>query len=152
MKAKDLMTKDPAVCTPDKDVREAAKMMKDNDCGSLPIVESTESRKLVGTITDRDIAIRVVAEGRGSETMIREVMSGSPSSVREDSDMSEVKRIMEEKQVRRVPVVDNDGRCIGIIAQADLANARDGKISDKDVGRVVERISEPEHGRRPESR
>ncbi len=141
-KARDIMTETPAVCTPDTSAREAARMMEENDCGSLPVVENRDSMKLIGMVTDRDLAIRILARGQSPDTPIREAMTRNVTSVRADDDLDAVERVMSGKQVRRIPVVDDRDRVIGIVAQADLAlNRRD--VGEKDFSRVVERISEP---------
>ena len=145
MKAKELMTTNPACCTPDATAQQAAQMMEENDCGCIPVVEDGESRFLVGVITDRDLALRGVARGRSPETPVKELMSTDVSAVQPDDSVDRVEELMADLQVRRVPVIDADGCCVGIIAQADLA-LEDELASDADVGQVVERISEP-HGR-----
>jgi CBS domain-containing protein len=116
--------------------------MRDNDCGSLPVVESESSRKLVGTVTDRDLAIRGLAEGRGPETRIRELMTDGPTSAAPDDEVEIVREVMVAQQVRRVPVVDENGLVVGIVAQADLARV-EGAASDQELGRIVEAISDP---------
>src|SRR3954451_1533462 len=138
--ARDLMTDNPAVCTPQTSSQEAARMMQDNDCGSLPVVESRDSLKLIGMVTDRDLALRVIGRGLGSNTPVREAMTKNVASVKVDDDLKAVERVMTGQQVRRVPVVDGQDRIVGIVAQADLARALSGS---KDVGRVVEKISQP---------
>jgi CBS domain-containing protein len=143
MRAQDLMTTEPACCTPSATVREAAQLMRDNDCGCIPIVEG-ESMRLVGVLTDRDIACRCVAEGRNSDMPVRDIMTTNPQSAHLEDDVAAVEQIMIEAQVRRVPVVDARGCCVGMIAQADLALS-DQAASDQEVGRVVERISETSH-------
>jgi CBS domain-containing protein len=142
MRVRDVMTPDPASCTPDSTARDAAILMRDNDCGSLPVVESESSRKLVGTVTDRDLAIRGLAEGRGPETRIRELMTDGPTSAATDDEVEIVREVMVAQQVRRVPVVDENGLVVGIVAQADLARV-EGAASDQEVGRIVEAISDP---------
>jgi CBS domain-containing protein len=144
MKARELMTEQVACCTPDQTVREAAQLMRDNDCGCVPVVEDQETNQIVGVVTDRDITCRCTATGQGPETLVREAMSRDPKCCTVDDDMETVERIMTEGQVRRVPVVDDRGRCVGIIAQADLA-LNERAASDRDVGRVVEQISAPAH-------
>ena len=150
MKAQEIMTATPACCTPDDTVETAARLMAENDCGCLPVVEDTETNRLVGVVTDRDLACRCLGEGKGADTLVREVMSAEPSCCTPDSDVDEVQRIMAERQVRRVPVIDDQGCCVGMIAQADLART-DRAASDRDVGRVVESISEPTDRARSES-
>lgn len=143
MKAEEIMTANPACCTPDDTVERAAALMEENDCGCIPVVEDQETRKLAGVVTDRDIALRGVGRGHDASTPVRELMSSDVSCCTPDSDIEEAERIMEERQVRRVPVIDEAGCCVGMIAQADLVRAADPEVSDREVGRVVERISGP---------
>ena len=163
MQAQDIMTAKPACCTPDDSVTEAARLMTENDCGCVPVVEDQESRKLVGVVTDRDLACRCLGEGKGPETKVRDVMSAAPSCCGPDDDVEAVERIMSDRQVRRVPVIDGGGCCVGIVAQADLAREAGGDVSEREVARVIERVSEPttaprreggagESGNRPEPR
>ena len=142
MKARELMTAQPACCTPDTTVQEAARMMAEHDCGCIPVVEDTRANRIVGVVTDRDITCRCVAKGKGPDTPVREAMSKSPACCGPNDDVDMVEKIMVEKQVRRVPVVDGDGCCVGIVAQADLALDQQA-ASDSELGRVVEQISEP---------
>ena len=142
MRVRDVMTPDPAYCTPDSTARDAAILMRDNDCGSLPVVESDSNRKLVGTVTDRDLAIRGLAEGKDPDTRIRELMTEGPTSAAPDDEVEVVREVMIAQQVRRVPVVDENGMVVGIVAQADLA-LEEGAASDQEVGRIVEAISDP---------
>jgi CBS domain-containing protein len=141
MRARELMSAQPVCCTPRDTVREAARLMKDNDCGCIPVIDSEQ---LIGTITDRDIACRCVAEGKGPDTPVAEIMSRNPKTCSPDDEVANVELIMAEAQVRRVPVVDQRGRCIGIIAQADLA-LNHHAVTEREVAQVVERISEPAH-------
>jgi CBS domain-containing protein len=143
MEAHEIMTRDPACCTPDHTVQDAARMMQDHDCGCIPVVDTT--RRLVGVVTDRDLACRCLAAGLGPDTSVAEVMSLSPSCCAPDDDVQYVERIMEERQVRRVPVVDAHGECVGMVSQADVARAADrsAQISDREVARMVERVSAP---------
>jgi CBS domain-containing protein len=145
MKAQDLMTTNPVCCTPSSTVREAAQLMRDHDCGCVPVVEG-ESKRLVGVLTDRDVACRCVAEGKSPDTAVRDLMTTNPQCCHPEDDVAAVEQIMIEAQIRRVPVVDAKQCCVGMIAQADLA-LNEEAASDRDVGRVVERISEPgRHG------
>lgn len=141
MKAQELMTESPACCTPNDTVEQAAKLMATTDCGCLPVVSDMESKEIVGVVTDRDLACRCLGEGRGAETQVSKVMSANPSCCTPESDAAEVERIMAERKVRRVPVVDESNCCVGMIAQADLA--RSDQESSRDVRRTVEQISEP---------
>ena len=111
-------------------------MMRDEDVGLAPIVEGD---RLVGTLTDRDIAIRVVAEGRDPEsTTVREVASTELVTIDPSQSLDEALRLMAQHQVRRLPVVEEDGRLVGVLAQADVARHGD----DSETGQVVERISQ----------
>lgn len=141
-KARDIMTDSPAVCTQDTTAQDAAQTMDKNDCGSLPVVESRDSMKLIGMVTDRDLALRVLGRGTGPETKIREAMTRNVSSVKLDDDLDAVEKVMSGQQVRRVPVVDDQDRVAGIVAQADLARELD-LVGHKDFSRVVEKISQP---------
>ena len=145
MRAKDLMTSNPACCAPDDTIERAAQLMEKHDCGCIPVVEGNGRQNLIGVLTDRDVAIRAVGQGRGTDTRVSEVMTTAPCCVTSDSDVQQIERVMADNQIRRVVVVDDDGCCVGIVAQADLARAADqGRdVSDEEVGRVVERISEP---------
>lgn len=140
-KCSDVMTPDPACCEPNDSVKNAAKIMKQHDVGSVPVVESQASRRLVGMVTDRDLAVRVLAGDRNIEqATLRDAMSASPVACREDDDVQKAVQLMAERQLRRMPVIDQSGRLLGIIAQADIAT-RVG--SDKKTGELVEAISEP---------
>jgi len=140
--ARDIMTDSPAVVTPETPARDAARLMQDNDCGSLPVVESRDSMKLLGIVTDRDLALRILGRGQDPSTPVREAMTKNVSSVKQDDDLDAVERVMSSQQVRRVPVVDGQDRIIGIIAQADLARELDS-VGRKDFSKVVEKISQP---------
>jgi CBS domain-containing protein len=142
MKARELMTADPTCCTPEDTIQQAAQLMRDHDCGCIPVVEDEQSKRLLGVVTDRDITIRCTAEGKGPQTRVRDAISPNPKSVRPEDDVETVERVMAGEQVRRVPVVDQRGSCVGMIAQADLALNHQA-ASDSEVGKVVERISAP---------
>jgi CBS domain-containing protein len=131
---KEVMTRDVRACEPNATVAEAAKVMAQEDVGPVPIVEDG---RLVGIVTDRDIVVRVVAEGRDpNTTTVREIASTELVTVSPDDDLDEALSLLAERQVRRLPVVEGD-RLVGIVAQADIA--RLGK--DKKTGEVVEEIS-----------
>jgi CBS domain-containing protein len=130
------MTANPCSIDADKSVAYAAKMMKDEDVGLAPIVEGD---RLVGTLTDRDIATRVVAEGRNPETTTaREVASTDVVTIDPQQNLDEALRLMSRHQVRRLPVVEEDGRLVGVLAQADVARDAD----PQQTGQMVEEISE----------
>ncbi len=153
MKARDLMTASPACCTPDDPVQRVAQLMQEHDCGCIPVVDDARTRRLVGVVTDRDLACRCLAAGLGPETTVAEVMSVSPSCCAPNDDVQYVERIMEERQVRRVPVIDDRGCCVGMVSQADLVRAaeRSPEVSDREVARMVERVSAPLASARRES-
>jgi CBS domain-containing protein len=136
MKARDIMTANPRTVTPTDSISRAAEIMRDTDVGIVPVVEDSGTMRLAGVVTDRDIAVRIVAEGRDSNVNVREIMSSGLATVRPDDDIERVTELMKSEQVRRIPVVEGD-RLVGIIAQADVA--REGR--DKKTGDVVEKIS-----------
>jgi CBS domain-containing protein len=141
MKAQDIMSANPTCVTPDTPIEEAARMMKDQNIGMLPVVEDEGSRRVIGVVTDRDITIRHVAEGHASpDCPVREVMSPHVTTTKPDSSIDDVMELMGKEQVRRIPVVDERGELVGVIAQADLATRIE---ADKRVGATVEQISQP---------
>lgn len=145
MKARDLMTPDPARVTPSDSLQRVSQLMAEHDCGCIPIVTATDQSSLIGVVTDRDIAIRAVAEGRPVTTPIGEIMTTNPDVVAPDDDLDHVEKLMSDRQIRRVVVVDGAGDCVGIIAQADLARAakRSNEPSPKEMVDVLEKISQP---------
>ena len=142
MLVKEIMTRNPACCTPADTLQSAARLMSDQDCGSLPVVEGSGRMKVVGVLTDRDIAVRGVARGKLPSSKVNDVMTPSPACCSPEDEIDEVEQIMIERQVRRVPVVDSENRVVGMIAQADLAR-NNSATSDREVGRIVEKISAP---------
>lgn len=135
-KVRDVMTRNPETVTPDTPVQEAARLMQSADTGVLPVVEGNRP---VGVITDRDLALRVVAEGR-TDARVRDAMSSRVSTAREDDDLDTVMQIMASEQVRRVPIVDERGELVGIVAQADIV--LEGQ-NDRQAEQTIERISQP---------
>lgn len=142
MKARDIMTENPACITPQTTARQAARLMEENDIGSLPVVESENSRRLIGVVTDRDLALRVVGRGGSVDTPVREIMSVNVHTCRPDESLDEIEKAMARFQVRRIPIVDEDDCVIGMVAQADLARELKA-VGAKDLGKVLEKISEP---------
>jgi CBS domain-containing protein len=140
MKVNEIMTASPACCTPDTSLREVAAMFVDHDCGAIPVVDGEDTRRPIGIVTDRDIACRAIAKGLNAlELTARDCMSSPSVTVPEDASLDEAIRLMEDNKVRRLPVVDERGRCIGVVAQADIAlRAGKGKTAE-----VVREISEP---------
>ncbi|WP_445505250.1 CBS domain-containing protein [Microvirga sp. G4-2] len=136
MRVGEVMTRDVRVARPDQSIQEAARMMADVDAGIMPVGEGD---RLVGMITDRDITVRAVAEGKGPQTQVREVMSPEVKYCFEDEDTDAVARNMAEIQVRRLPVVNRDKRLVGIVALGDLAVMEGGRTA----GEAVSGISQP---------
>ena len=137
MKVSELMTKNPATAMPNSGLQEVAKMMRDCDCGAIPVVENN---KVVGVITDRDITIRVVAENKNlQDVKVGDVMSKQVYTAKENDDVRDVANQMEKHKVRRVPVVDEQGKCVGIVSQADIAL----NTTDRTTADLVQKVSEP---------
>ena len=128
------MTSNPTAITPDTTVQEAARLMKSEDVGALPVVEDG---RLTCVVTDRDLAIRGLAEGTSPQTPVRDVASKDVATIDPQQSLEEAARLMAEHQIRRLPVVEEDGRLVGILAQKDLAEAGHDTLT----GEVVERIS-----------
>lgn len=140
MKVKEVMSANPACCTPNESAQNAAKMMCDRNVGSIPVVADHQSRALVGMITDRDLCCSIVAHGLDPKaTQIQEFITYTPVSCRDGENVATCECLMQEHQVRRIPVVDAEGRVIGIVSQADLA------LKDKPerVHKTVAEISKP---------
>lgn len=140
MRIQDVMTKNPATVTPDAPAMEAAQIMKEEGVGVVPVVENNDSRRLIGVVTDRDLAVRLIAEGRDGQSRVREVMSERLHTGRPGDDLDDAMDTMAREQVRRIPIVDERGALVGIVSQADIVRkARDDAKAEK----TVERISEP---------
>ena len=137
MKAKELMTPNPQVCTSDDRICDAARLMRDFDVGSLPVVENSGTNRLIGIITDRDLVVGPVADERFTAT-VADAMTPNPKTVRTDADVSEVERIMAENQVRRIPVVGENGELAGIITMADVALEMEDQV---EIAETLEDIS-----------
>jgi CBS domain-containing protein len=144
MRAAELMTEDPETVTPDTPLADVARKMRDLDVGIIPVVESESSRRLRGVITDRDIAVRAVAEGKDGKAKVSDCMTSEVETVNKNDSVRQVIDLMQREQVRRVPVTDREGRLVGIIAQADLSvdwattHRRRHQMEE-----TLERISEP---------
>jgi CBS domain-containing protein len=134
--ARDVMTPDPACCTPRTTLDQVARLMVHNDCGEIPVVDATDQP--IGVITDRDIVARVVAEGKNPSAYTAETCMSAPViTVRADAPLQDVVATMETHQIRRVPVVDERGCCSGIISQADVAYSG----GEHDVAELVREVS-----------
>jgi CBS domain-containing protein len=139
VKVGDIMTREPSSLRREATAAEAATLMKQEDCGSIPIVDGG---RLVGIVTDRDIVIRAVAAGKDPKTLrIAEIMSADPITVSPDDSVDEASQIMAERQVRRLPVVQ-DGRLVGLLAIGQVARRDDAE----QTGETLKEISEPKSG------
>jgi CBS domain-containing protein len=140
MNVRDVMTSKPVCGTPDTSLREVARLMVEHDCGEIPIVDSRDSMRPIGVVTDRDITCRVVAAGRNPlELTAADCMTTPVVCVTPDTSLEDCCNLMEENQVRRVPVVDEFGCCCGIVAQSDVAR----KASRTLASELVKEVSEP---------
>jgi CBS domain-containing protein len=138
MKVGDIMTPDPVCCVLTDTAQRVARMLRDDDIGAVPVVQDQQSRKLIGMITDRDLCCSVLADGLDPKiTTIVNLISAGPVSCKDSDDLEECERAMQQHRVRRMPVVDGEGCCIGIVAQADLAL----KAKPEDVSKTVAEIS-----------
>ena len=142
MKASELMTPSPCCASTQDTAGDVARLMRDNDCGAIPVVD--ENKKVVGMITDRDLAIRALAEGKSGDTKVGELMTASPCCASVDDSVRDIEKLMSANQVRRIPIVDARGCCVGIVSQADLARAAEQEnVTEHEVALVVEAISGP---------
>lgn len=140
MQVKDVMTENPACCTPETPLPEVARLMVENDCGCIPVVETRENMKPVGVVTDRDITCRVVAAGKNpQELTARDAMTAPAVTVTPEMDLDDCCAVLEEQQIRRVPVVDESGGCCGMVAQADVAE----HAPERETAEVVKKVSRP---------
>ena len=135
IRCRDIMTTSVKTATRGDTLRDVARMMRDGDMGSVPVVEDG---RLVGIVTDRDIVVRSVADGRGPDTSVAEAMTTDIFSVKPDDFVFEAIRLMGDKQVRRVPVVDENGDLAGIIAMADIALEME---DEREIAETLEEIS-----------
>ena len=139
MQVSQILTREVETIGPGTTVKEAAQRMRSMDVGSLPVCDG---RRLLGMVTDRDITIRITAEGRdAANTPVRDAMTPDVSYVFEDQDVNDAARVMRERQIRRLPVVDREKHLVGIVSLGDIATTGDERLS----GDALERISEPTH-------
>ena len=137
----DVMTKNPTCCLPTDVASKAGLLMKNENVGSIPVIESKQTRKLIGIVTDRDLAMLVVAAGRDVQTTrVADVMTQNVVTCRLDDGVQKALDAMAKFQLRRIPVVDNEDRVVGIIAQADVATRVD---QPEETAEVVKEISQP---------
>jgi len=138
---KEVMTTNPVCCLPSESLSTVAKMMRDDDIGSVPVIESEQSRKLIGIVTDRDLVVQVMAYACDPKSSkVSDVMTRQIYSCHVDDDLMKAVDTMAEHQLRRLPVVDLDGRIVGIISQADIAIRVD---QPEETGKLVRDISVP---------
>ena len=138
-KCNEVMTKNPVCCLPNDMVAKVAKLMKRENVGSIPVIENEKTRKLVGIVTDRDLALKIVAKGLDAKsTKVEGVMTRKVVTCRAEDDLQKALDAMSEHQLRRIPVVDNDNKILGIIAQADVATRVD---KPKKTAAMVKEIS-----------
>jgi CBS domain-containing protein len=136
MKVSEVMTREVATVDADQSAQEAANFMLQGDAGSIPV---TDGDRLIGMITDRDITVRGIAQGRGPDTPVRELMSEGLICAREDDDIEEVAMRMSEAQVRRLPVIDESENLVGIVSLGDLSRESQGE----EAHIALEGVSEP---------
>jgi CBS domain-containing protein len=140
-KCSDVMTKNPSCCLPTDTVAKAAQWMRDEKVGSIPVIENEKTKKLIGIVTDRDLALAVIADGRDSKTTkVSDVMTQSVITCHVDDDVQKAVDAMADKQLRRIPVVDADQKIVGIISQADVATRID---EPQETAKMVKEISQP---------
>lgn len=140
MKVREIMTADPVCCTPEDSAQKVAKILCEQNIGSVPVVLDQSSRKLVGVITDRDLCCKVIAAGLNpANTKIDKVLTLNPVTCRDGENIASCEDLMQQHQIRRIPVLDGEGRCIGIVSQADVAL----KEKPEKVSRTVAEISRP---------
>ena len=143
MKAREVMTAKPEVVTRSDSIRKAAEIMRERDVGLVPIVDDRTSMKVKGVITDRDLAIRHVAAGHTHECVVDEHMTGRPlETVDANADLTEVLAVMKRAQLRRIPVVEGEGRIVGVIAQTDIA-LKDAPQQPEQLAEIIAQISTP---------
>jgi CBS domain-containing protein len=139
------MTSNPACCTPGTPLEEVARMMMRCDCGEIPVVDNRESMRPIGVITDRDIVIRAVAEERNPlEMRASDCMTQPCITVSEKASIMDCIHLLEEHQIRRIPVIDESGRCSGIVSQADVARRIDHHAAE-----ILKQVSQPMEAHRP---
>ena len=140
MKVDEIMTPRAVSCRRDTSLRDVARLMCDNDCGAIPVLDA--SGFAVGVVTDRDIVCRTVAQGRDAlRTTAGECMSGEAITVGPDASVDEARRVLEKNQIRRLIVADHTGRCVGMLSQADIAR----RASPADTGQLVREVSKQSH-------
>ena len=140
-KCSEVMTKNPVCCLPNDMAVDVAELMKSGNIGSIPVIENEQTRKLIGIVTDRDLTLKIVAKGLDAKsTKVEAVMTREVVTCRAEDDLQKALDAMAEYQLRRIPVVDNDNKILGIIAQADVATRVD---QPEKTAEMVKEISQP---------
>ena len=140
MQVREIMTREPACCTPETKLQDVARLMMDQDCGQIPVVDSKKSRKPVGVVTDRDITTRAVAAGKNpGDLAARDCMTTPVVTVTPETEVERCCQVLEQHQVRRVPVINDQGQLCGMVSQADIAKHASGR----ETAEVVRSISQP---------
>ena len=143
-KIRDIMTKNPATCLPDATLEFAAKLMVDHDCGEIPVIDNERDMKPIGVITDRDICKRSIALGKDPlQLKVSDCMTSPAVVTQVDASVEECCKLMEQNKIRRIPIVDHNGRCCGMVSIADLAN----KVDQSTTVEVVKEVCRPSEGR-----
>ena len=137
MLVREIMTSNPGCCSPETSLQEVAQVMVDRNCGEVPVIDN--QGRPIGVITDRDIACRAVAKGMHPDVPVREIMSSKVFTVTPDMNVADCCKTLEENQIRRAPVVDDEGSCCGMVSQADIAL----HAAEHQVARVVREVSQP---------
>jgi len=142
MRVKEIMTPDPTCCMPTDSAQAAARIMRDEDTGIVPVIENEQSQKLVGVVTDRDLCMNVVAEGRDPRSvLVGECMTSPAVACPPDAPVAKATKVMKENQVRRIPVVDGELKILGIVSMADIV--RRGRVDTVETYHTLKSISEP---------
>ena len=140
MRVEQIMTQDPVCCTRETTLRDVARLMVEYDCGAIPVVDNKNGMRVVGVVTDRDITCRIVAMGKNpQEVTAGQCMSNPVITATPEMDADDCCELMEENQVRRIPVVDGEGCCCGMVSQADIAR----KAPNWETAEVVKEVSRP---------
>lgn len=137
MQVQEAMTRDPACCAPETSLKDAAKLMAEHDCGEIPVLD--EGARPFGVVTDRDICCRGLGQDKSPDAPVREVMSAPVVTATPDMSLDDCCQVMEDNQVRRLPVVDESGACCGMISQADIAR----HASEDATAQLVRDVSKP---------
>lgn len=150
MNISDLMSYDPVVCLENTSIQECACLMRDNNCGELPVVDSPDTRRLLGVVTERDIVVRLLAKGVDPlEATVEDCYTAPAISMREDSSVEECLDAMSQARVRRLPIIDVDGCCIGTVAQADLAKNAPARDAASLMSQISQTDSPSNHSHTP---